>query len=260
MIMRGFISVEPNPGGSLWFFISSGDGDEYHGCRLSIAAFRRYISLRLPPIIKPEARKVEAKSWDAATVARLGRDWYWDYTERQYGFSLCDNHLSIKYGRASNDSSTEQYWGCFLPWAEWRFIRFSLYDLHGDHVWTQHDSKRKGVAFDRYEEQRKVEASLPKAAFRFKDYDGEEITATTHIEEREWLRGTKWYKWLSWFYAPKVKRSLDIQFSAETGRRKGSWKGGTLGHGIEMLPGELHESAFKRYCSEREMTFIGRIP
>jgi hypothetical protein len=50
---------------------------------------------------------------------------------------------------------------------------------------------------------------------------------------------------------------LDIRFSEETGRRKGSWKGGTLGHGIDMLPGELHEAAFRRYCATHEMEFVG---
>lgn len=36
-----------------------------------------------------------------------------------------------------------------------------------------------------------------------------------------------WFKWLSWFGRPKIRRSLDIQFSSETGPEKGSWKGGT---------------------------------
>lgn len=57
-----------------------------------------------------------------------------------------------------------------------------------------------------------------------------------------------------------VRRSLDIQFSGETGTRKGSWKGGTVGHSIDMLPGELHEAAFRRYCSEHKMAFVGVCP
>ena len=68
--------------------------------------------------------------------------------------------------------------------------------------------------------------------------------------------GTKSFKWLSWFVAPKISRSLMLQFQKETGRRKKSWKGGTVGHSIRMLPGELHESAFRRYCQEHDMTFV----
>ena len=82
------------------------------------------------------------------------------------------------------------------------------------------------------------------------DYDDEEITATTYTEEREYKKGTSWCKWLSLFIRPKVVRALDISFSAEVGPRKGSWKGGTVGHGIDMLPGENHESAFRRYCKK----------
>lgn len=252
------VEVTPNPNGSLWLFISSGDGDEYPGCRLSVAAFKRYVSIRLPPVIKPEQKRVYPNSaWDAATVARLGRNWYWDYTERQYGASLGDNFLNVSLGRVTNDSSTEQRWGCFLPWGEWRFVRHSFYGLAGEHLWTQLERDRKR-GIDGYEAMREAERAIPKATFCFKDFDGEEIRATTHIEEREWLRGAKWCAWLSWFYAPKIRRSLDIKFSAETGPRKGSWKGGTTGHGIDMRPGELHESAFRRYCAEHRMTFVER--
>ena len=77
-------------------------------------------------------------------------------------------------------------------------------------------------------------------------------------EEREWHFGTGWFKWLSWFRPRKIRRSLDLRFSGETGDRKGSWKGGTLGHSINMLAGEMHELAFRRYCLEHKMTFIGR--
>jgi hypothetical protein len=87
----------------------------------------------------------------------------------------------------------------------------------------------------------------------FNDFDGEVITATTHIEEREWRFGTGWFAWLSLFRRPRIIRSLDIRFSAEVGPRKGSWKGGTMGHSIEMLPGELHRGAFQRYAAKHNL-------
>ena len=95
--------------------------------------------------------------------------------------------------------------------------------------------------------------------FAFKDFDGEELTARTTIEEREWRFGVGWFAWLSLFRKPKISRYLEIAFSGETGKRKGSWKGGTTGHSIEMLPGELHESAFRRYCTEHDMTFVAAV-
>lgn len=91
--------------------------------------------------------------------------------------------------------------------------------------------------------------------------------ATCKVEEREWHRGEGWFKWLKWFYPAKIKRSLDLSFSAEVGPQKGSWKGGTLGHGIDMLPNETVEDAFRRYCSmehERKgrkfmLTYLGEL-
>lgn len=73
----------------------------------------------------------------------------------------------------------------------------------------------------------------------------------------EWRFGVGWFAWLSLFRKPKISRDLEIAFSGETGKRKGSWKGGTIGHSTEMRSGELHESAFRRYCAENNMTFIG---
>jgi hypothetical protein len=110
---------------------------------------------------------------------------------------------------------------------------------------------------DTWEERKAIEDGCPSLTLAFTDFDGERLTARTRIEEREWRLGTGWFKWLSVFRKPMIKRSLDIRFSGETGREKGSWKGGTIGHGIEMLPGELHASAFRRYCDGHGMTFIG---
>ena len=49
-----------------------------------------------------------------------------------------------------------------------------------------------------------------------------------------------------------MRWSLDIEFDQETGPGKGSWKGGTFGHGIEMYEGETHLSAMKRYCRQEQ--------
>lgn len=230
--------------------LGSGDGDENPGCRLLVSAFGRTLITALPAIVRPWRRKVDAKTWDAATVERLGRDWYWDMHEREYGFCVSDGHLSVYYGRQTDDSSTEQRWGCFLPWTQWRHVRHSFYGLNGE-CFESVSGK------DRYEVYKPIRDACPTVTFAFTDFDGEELTATTRIEEREWLRGQGWFKWLSWFYRPKIHRSLDISFSGETGDRKGSWKGGTTGHSIEMLPGELHEAAFRRYCDGHNMTFTG---
>lgn len=231
--------------------LGSGDGEGYHGCKLRLHLAGRTLIVHLPQwVLRPTARKVFPK-WDADTVKRLGRDWYYQFTEREYGFTASTTEMHIFRGARTMDSSTDRAKVWFYPWREYRHIRHSAYDLEGKHFAdfpTRYD----------YDETRAVEARCPAAKFLFADFDGEEITATCRIVEREWALGVRSFKWLSMIVPNKMERSLDIHFSAETGRRKGSWKGGTIGHGIKMLPGELHEAAFKRYCLEHEMKFIGK--
>lgn len=236
--------------------IDSGES-EHPGCHLIVRGFGHTLLIELPPIVRPWRQKIVA-NWDAATVARLGRYWYWDEYPRKYGFQISHGgFVQVFLGRQTNDSSTDQLWGTHLPFTQWRHVRFSLYDLEGNHFWTRRDGAPKIDGLIGFEEQRRAEELCPSLSFEFDDFDGERITVRTHIKEREWRFGEGWFRWLSLFRRPKVSLSLDLQFSKETGSRKGSWKGGMLGHGIKMLPGEMHEAAFRRYCVAHQMTFVG---
>lgn len=231
--------------------------DEYPGASFRVSGFGHTLILALPQwALRPYSEKVKATSWDAETVKRLGRDWYFHIDPREYSISLNDGHLSIDFGRQAGDSSLDQHWGYFLLWKDWRFVRHSFYGLQGEQTATLPDT---GKPYDdgRWERERAIKDATPTVSFEFDDFDGERIVATSMIEEREWRAGTGWWRWLSFFRKPRVKRSLDLRFSSEVGKRKGSWKGGTVGHGIDMLPGELHEAAFRRYCDQQGLTFVG---
>lgn len=226
---------------------SWGSGDDDLGpSTLRISLIWCTIIFRLPPVIKPYRRKVYP-SWDAATVARLGRDWYWDVEVREYGFSYSDGFLIVHYGISPGDSTRDQTWCKHLPWTQWRHVRHSFYDLQGKHLYDENQKSRLG---ENWEQRKAREDAVPTAKFAFKDFDGADLIATTKIEEREWRFGTGYFKWLSLFRRPKISRSLKLDFSGEVGPEKGSWKGGVVGHSIEMLPGELHEQAFRRYCEQ----------
>lgn len=230
--------------------LGSGDDDDYPGCRLRVSAFGHTVIAPLPAIIRPWREKVFPSSWDAATIERLGRNWYFNTHKREYGFSCAEGFLQVFLGRQTHDSTTEQSWSKHLPWTQWRFVRHSLFGLAGEHIWTETDRRD-------WTGNQAAKDGCPSAVFAFTDFDGEALTVRCVIEEREWHFGDGCFKWLSWFRAPMLRRSLDLRFSGETGRRKGSWKGGTIGHSIDMLPGELHETAFRRYCETRDMTFGG---
>lgn len=231
-----------------WRFVLSSGGDD-DGAKfrnsLTVYAFRWVVRIKLPNIIRPFRIKHVVTTWGEATIERLGRNWYFETFPREYGFSIHEGFLQVFLGAQTHDSATTQSWSKFLPWTQWRFVRRSLYSLDGKHFWTE-PTGQKPFGFGRMEIDG-MRKAVPKAVFEFDDYDGKRITATTHIEEMEWEFGEGWFKWLSLFRKPLVRRSLDIRFSEEVGPGKGSWKGGTLGHGIEMLPGELHEAAFRRY-------------
>jgi hypothetical protein len=231
--------------------------DEYceDAARIVLYAFGRRVEWRIPQVVQPY-RVRHAANWDAATVERMGRDWWEEVFPCEYGFRLSEGFLQVFLGPQTHDSLTTKSWCKHLPWTQWRHVRFSLYDLKGNHVWSHFDKDRKR-GINSFYEQRAAQEACPKAVFSFDDYDGKRIQATTHIQEREWRFGEGWFKWLSLFRRPMVKRSLDLRFSDEIGPEKGSWKGGTVGHSIDMLPSESPEAAFQRYCEQEHRAKYG---
>lgn len=238
--------------------LGSGDGDEYPGCRLRVSVGRHTLIAALPAIIKPLRQWKEIKSEPTRSqMIQSGRKpGYWDTHEREYGFSSSEGAIHFHYGEQTNEwpGAKSKVW--FFPWREHRSVRHSLYDLEGEHFadipdWSFRHKNGWVV-------KQALEAACPVARFEFYDFDGEHLIATTRIEEREWVRGKGLFR-LLFIGRNSVSRSLDIRFSGETGKRKGSWKGGTIGHSIEMLPGELHEAAFRRYCAEHNMTFLSAL-
>lgn len=232
----------------------SSSGDDGERCQIRLSGFGHTFISALPNIVKPSRTWVDTSKHEWASE----RGGYWQVDQRAYGISYHDGLLRVFFGRQSNCSSTTQDWARFLPWTQWRHVRHSFYGLNGEHVATIPDTGKSYVDDPgRWKRERAIADATPTIAFEFDDFDGERITVTTKIEEREWRFGEGWFKWLSLFRKPRISRSLDLRFSSETGKRKGSWKGGTVGHSIEMKPGELHEAAFRRYCAEHQMTFVG---
>lgn len=253
------IKVTPNWNNHIRLEFSSGNPDNDHPeSGITIAFWKWYIHIKCWMPFKPLEKKVTATFWDAATVERLGRDWYIDYTERRYGFYVSEGHFNVNYGRYSHDSDNEDRWSCFLPWTQWRHVRHTMYNPDGTMFFEELEGK-KGLKKD-WMEWHLARDNIPKVCFRFKDFDGEIIEVETFVEERQWKRGTKWCSWLSLFYKDKIRRSLDLAFTKEVGKRKGSWKGGTLGHSIDTEVGEPYSSAFQRYCVENKLTFLDQLP
>lgn len=234
--------------------IRSGDV-EHKGCSLNLRAFGWTVRVRIPQLVKPHRVWVPTGHY---AWAKSPSDGYWDVHACQYGFRLSDGFLQVFLGPQTHDSITTKSWSAFLPWTQWRHVRHSFYDLGGDHFWTDWDRPRGFSYRDAWTVRQSAIAACPAAIFEIEDYDGQRIRVTTRIEEREWRFGEGWFRWLSLFRRPMVRRSLDIEFASECGPEKGSWKGGLMGTGIQMLPGELHEGAFRRYCAMEHQDRHGR--
>lgn len=73
------------------------------------------------------------------------------------------------------------------------------------------------------------------------------VTAMVYVERR-----TLWWKWFRWLGFPwKRHQSIAVSFSDEVGDAAGSWKGGVIGTGWDMLPGETMEQTLRRMEAER---------
>lgn len=234
--------------------ISSGDS-EYPGCALHLRAMGWTVRIRLPQIIKPYRAWVPTGHYGWAKSATDG---YWDVHRREYGFSLSDGFLQVFLGAQTHDSTTTQSWCAHLPWTQWRHVRRSFFDEKGKHFWTEWSRPRGFKYRDSWSVRMAVEQACPAVMFDIDDYDGQRIRVTTRISEMEWRFGEGWFRWLSVFRRPMVRRSLSIEFASECGPEKGSWKGGLMGTGIDMLPGELHEGAFRRYCEQEHRAKYSR--
>lgn len=146
-------------------------------------------------------------------------------------------------------------WGkiIHLPWGL-DFYRHSVLMADGTWLHDMADACRKNKNYDRWRDfHEKVEQGAQKWVFPYtytlRNGEVQHRTATIKVEEWEHRRRClKWTKLLR-----KVRRSIDVKFDDEVGERTGSWKGGTIGCGYEMLPDETPEQTLRRM--ERDRAF-----
>ena len=132
-----------------------------------------------------------------------------------YGFQFCEDLLWLHYGK-SKGKRDDPTITIYMPW-HWE---------HREHT----------VLSDKEEHPYRYFLRSGEVQIR---------TATINAESRRW---TRW-----WLPREKVHKSINVMFDAEVGERTGSWKGGCIGCGYEMKPGETPLQTLRRM--ERERTF-----
>lgn len=110
----------------------------------------------------------------------------------------------------------------------------------------------KGKNFmDSYDERKKAEESVSQShpyTYHRKNGEIQNVTATIHVERMTWRA-----RWWPFIPIKKVSTSIDVRFSSEVGEGTGSWKGGVVGCGHEMLPFESPIDTLRRM--EKEVRF-----
>ena len=71
--------------------------------------------------------------------------------------------------------------------------------------------------------------------------------ATVHV-----YRQTHKMKWYPLFWGQKIRTSIDFTFNDEVGEGSGSYKGGVISSGYELLTGETPEQCLRRMEKERK--------
>lgn len=159
----------------------------------------------------------------------------------KWGISIHNNSFWLYKGGNGNMKGGNKWWTWSIPFITKDWIRTSI--LLKDDTW-EHESKlnRKDFFNEHWKQKQKS------WTYQYTDkYDGEIIPTTIYVEEREWR--PKWLKWTSLFAI--VDRTIDVHFSKAVGKRKGSWKGGTIGCGYSLLKNEHPLDCLKRMESER---------
>jgi hypothetical protein len=178
---------------------------------------------------------------------------YGDCDAPEYGIALHDKTFWIYRGGNGNLGGGTKWWAWDLPFFSWVHVR---HEVQCDLADSDEDGILKMIDYDTLAKCEghyvplEENIHVKKYKYDFTDrYDGEICPCTFWVEEREWR--PKWLTWTGLF--KKVERYIEIVFEKEVGKGKGSWKGGVVGCGYDLLPGETPMNCIKRM--EKEKTF-----
>lgn len=208
------------------------------GLGLSLNHFDDHASLHIMPVFGSIFVRLPKQFWRPTPIGEFMASW---------GFSW-------RWGKHDLGRALHLNWGnrckiIHMPW-DYTFIRHDV--LMADGSW-------KRVARGRFDEvgdegcpwnwTDKLQETHD-YIYTLRSGTVQHRKATIGVEEREWRQ--KWLRWCPWF--AKVRRTIDVSFSDEVGERTGSWKGGCLGCGYDLLPGETPLECLRRMERERKFT------
>lgn len=166
--------------------------------------------------------------------------------ERSIGIRIHDGKIWIQpYSKRNEWAKADPWWvrGVTVNVNPFEWVHQKHMVRKADGVWVEFVG---GWEKDKQPDGR--EESLFPYRYALKNGSIQERTATVFVDKRSWR--PKCLQWTSLF--EKSSLTIDVQFNDEVGERTGSWKGGCIGCGWEMLPDESPEQALRRMGAVRK--------
>lgn len=165
----------------------------------------------------------------------------------RYGFAIHNDTFWIYKGGDYKDGQCQNQWiTWYLPFFSYEFDGHWIMDKHRVMVRMSRESLNNIDGLCSYDFRIQLAyKEIHPYTYTLKNGTVQNRTATCTIEKRKWHR--KWFPFLT-----KESQVIDIEFNDEVGERTGSWKGGTIGCGYDMLPNETIEQTLRRMEKERE--------
>lgn len=149
----------------------------------------------------------------------------------RWGFYFDPDSLVFSFGKR-----TKRFW---FPWM-WDHCKTEV--MRPDGTWVPYVSEYDGNVLP---DGRLIETHP--YTYILKSGETQNRMATVYAERRTW----RW-RMFPWLPFKKVRQSISIDFDNEIGERTGSWKGGCVGCGWDMLPKETMLQTLRRMEMERK--------
>lgn len=215
------------------------------GTHIMAHAFGVDLICELPNFLQAQPRWVDTSMYEWASGPG-----YTDYDDVEYGVTLVERAVHVRFGRQTHDSSTDKSKCFFPPWWTSHAVREQYIDADG--------VISADVAKLPWHERHEVQNAVKRQTFSVRDYDGEVVTVSAYIHETDYRRGEGRWKWIGRLFPVDRRRYVDLDFSSEVGPSKGSWKGGMTGCATSIEPGETMEQAVRRFCGKERRDREGR--
>jgi hypothetical protein len=131
----------------------------------------------------------------------------------------------------------------WFPW-DWTWVRRTVWDVDDNPI-NEYNGSPKYFFLDKWNE------IIQKYQYTYtyvrNNKKVQTAVATYYVEEMEW----RW-RWFTWLRFPRlIRKSINFSFDKEIGEQSGSWKGGVMGSGYTMRPGESPVECIQRMERER---------